>query len=331
MARPVAASVEELLAGATSRVRMTAPDAKSGATFERVEIDGARYVVKHVGWELDWIARAHGDLGPASVRVWSTGLLDRVPPEMDHAYAGAARTERGGALLLNDVGEHLVAADDSRLAEADHLAFVDALAALHATFWGWTDDAGLTPLANRFLMFSPWMLEVEEARGFPNEVPRIARDGWVRLQEVATRMGAVLRPLARDPSTLVDALAATPSTLVHGDVKLGNLGRRPDGRVVLIDWALPGQGVAGMEIAYYVAINRARVPESFTREQTIAEYRAALERRGITTSPWWERQLALGLLGMMVLLGWEKALGPPDELAWWEARVLEGAEVLAGS
>jgi hypothetical protein len=30
----------------------------------------------------------------------------------------------------------------------------------------------------------------------------------------------------------------------------------------------------------------------------------------------------------MVLLGWEKALGPPDDLAWWELRVLEGAELL---
>jgi hypothetical protein len=328
MSRPVAASIEELLAGATSRTPMTAPDAKSGATFERVEIDGARYVVKHVGWELDWIARAHGDLGPASVQVWSSGLLDRLPASIDHAYAGAARCGRGGALLLHDVGEHLVPADDTRLTEADHVAFVDALAALHATFWGWTDDAGLTPLANRFLMFSPWMLEVESARGFPTAVPRIAAEGWARLREVAPRMSAVLEPLALDPSPLVDALAATPSTLVHGDVKLGNLGRRPDGRVVLIDWALPGQGVAGMEIAYYVAINRARVPESFTREQTMAEYRAALERHGVPTSPWWERQVGLGLLGMMVLLGWEKALGPPDELAWWEARVLEGAELL---
>ncbi len=217
----------------------------------------------------------------------------------------------------------------AQLSEADHLAFVDALAALHATFWSWTDDAGLTPLANRFLMFSPWMLEVEEARGFPAAVPVIARDGWLRLRQVAPQMSAVLQPLARDPSPLVDALATTPSTLVHGDVKLGNLGRRPDGRVVLIDWALPGQGVAGMEIAYYVAINRARVPPAFTREATIAEYRAGLERRGVATAPWWDRQLALGLLGMMVLLGWEKALGPPDELAWWEARVLEGAEVLA--
>jgi hypothetical protein len=326
--RPVARSLEELLAGATSRTPMTAPDAKSGASFERVEIDGGRYVVKHVGWELDWIARAHGDLGPASVQVWSAGVLDRLPSSIDHAYAGAARIGYGGALLLHDVGEHLVPAGDSPLSEADHLAFLDALAALHAAFWGWTDDAGLTPLANRFLMFSPWMLEVEAARGFPNPVPPIARDGWARLREIASRMSAVLDALKLDPSPIVAALADTPSTLVHGDVKLGNLGRRPDGRVVLIDWALPGQGVAAMEIAYYVAINRARVPESFSREQTIEEYRAALERHGVETSPWWDRQLALGQLGIMVLLGWEKALGPPADLAWWEARVLEAADLL---
>jgi thiamine kinase-like enzyme len=141
----------------------------------------------------------------------------------------------------------------------------------------------------------------------------------------------VLDPLTRDPSPLVDAFAATPRTFVHGDVKLGNVGRTVDGRTILVDWSLPGQSHGCIELAHHLALNRARIPQSFTKEATIAEYRAALERHGIDTSPWWERQLALGLLGMMVLLGWEKALGPPDELAWWEARVLEGAEVLAGS
>ena len=27
----------------------------------------------------------------------------------------------------------------------------------------------------------------------------------------------------------------------------------------------------------------------------------------------------------MVQLGWEKALGDPEELAWWEGRALRGA------
>ena len=41
---------------------------------------------------------------------------------------------------------------------------------------------------------------------------------------------------------------------------------------------------------------------------------------GIDTTGWWERQLALSLLGIMVALGWEKALGDDAELRWWEAR-----------
>jgi hypothetical protein len=327
--RPVADSVDELLAGATSRVPMLAADSKSGASFERVVIDGERYVLKHVSPTLDWIARAYGDLGPWTVGVWSSGLLDLVPESIDHTYAGAARSGRDGAVLMHDVGPRLVPEGDTPVSESDHLAFLDDLAALHAAFWDWTDDVGLVPLPNRFLMFSPWVIECERALGFPQPVPVIARDGWLRLREVAPHLAAILGPLTLDPSPLVAALETTPRTLVHGDVKMGNLGRHADGRTILIDWALPGASFGGMELAYYLAINRARIPTGFSRETTIAEYRAALERHGIDTGPWWERQLGLSLLGIMVLLGWEKALGPPGDLAWWERRVLEGAELLA--
>ena len=308
---------------------MVAADSKSGATFERVVIAGEPYVVKHVSPDRDWIARAFGDLGPWTVLVWSSGLLDLVPDCIDHTYAGAARFGRDGAVLMHDVGPRLVPEGDTPVREADHLAHLDHLAALHARFWGWTDDIGLTPFPNRFLMFSPWIIACEEALGFPQPVPVIARDGWKRLAQLAPRASAVLEPLRRDPSPLVAALAATPMTLVHGDTKMGNLGRHPDGRTILIDWALPGQSVGCLELAHYLALNRARIPIGFRPESTIAEYRVALERHGIDTGPWWERQLGLSLLGIMVLLGWEKALGPPDDLAWWETRALEGADLLA--
>jgi hypothetical protein len=327
--RPVAGSVNELIADATSREPMVVTDSKSGATFERVVIDGEHFVVKHLSTDHDWIARAYGDLGPWSVEVWSSGLLDLVPQSIDHTYAGAARSGRSGAVLMHDVGEWMVPAGDVPVSEADHVGFLDDLAALHAAFWGWTDDVGLTPFANRFFMFSPWVIGCEERLGFPNQVPLIARTGWSRLQEVAPRAAALLAPLNLDPSPIVAALEATPGTLVHGDVKLGNLGRHADGRTILVDWALPGQSVGCMELAYYLALNRARIPPTFDRETTIGAYRAALERHGIDTGPWWERQLGLSLLGIMVLLGWEKALGPPDDLVWWEQRALEGADLLA--
>jgi hypothetical protein len=329
MTRPVASSVEELIAGATSRTSLVAADSKSGATFERVVIEGEPYVLKHISIDNDWIVRAMGDIGSFSLLVWSSGLLDRVPDCIDHTYAGVAREGRNAAVLARDVGPWLIPEGDQPISEADHVAHLDHVAALHAAFWGWTDDVGLTPFSNRFFLFSPWMIACEEQLGFPAPVPVIARDGWAKLRQVAPEAATILEPLTVDPSPLVNALADTPHTFVHGDTKMGNVGRHPDGRTILIDWALPGQSVGCLEVAHYLALNRARIPPGFSHEATISEYRAALERHGIDTSTWFEQQLALSLLGIMVLLGWEKALGSPDELAWWEQRVFEGADLLA--
>ena len=60
------------------------------------------------------------------------------------------------------------------------------------------------------------------------------------------------------------------------------------------------------------------------KEQVIADFREALERNGIVTEGWWERQLTLALLGAVVQFGWEKALGDDDELGWWCDRAGEG-------
>ena len=44
---------------------------------------------------------------------------------------------------------------------------------------------------------------------------------------------------------------AAPTTLLHGDFKLGNVGLR-DGRLVLIDWGeLTGTGPAEMDVAWF--------------------------------------------------------------------------------
>jgi thiamine kinase-like enzyme len=149
----------------------------------------------------------------------------------------------------------------------------------------------------------------------------------VRFEAVAPRdVRSLIGELRRDVSPLTEKLRATPSTFVHGDWKLGNLGVRADGRVVLVDWSYPGEGPACHELGWYLAINRARLPES--KEDSVASFRAALERHGIATAPWWETQLALCLLGTLVQFGWEKALGDADELGWWCERAREGAGAL---
>lgn len=329
--RYVAGSVEELLAGATGRTPMSTSDSKSGARFERVVIDGERYVVKHLHVDDDWIMRATGDLRCRPLTMWRSGLLDALPGCLDHAVVGAAaglgRHGWGAALLLRDVSDVLVPEGHAAVTPEEHSRFLEHMAALHARFWGWTDDVGLTPAYHRYLEFSPDVMGVEEALGRPDEVPPLVVEGWRRFTALASSGARPVLDLAREPGPLVDALAGCPQTLVHGDWKMGNLGTGGDGRTVLLDWAVPGQGCPLGDLAWYLTINRMRLPES--KEASIAAYRVALEAQGIGTTGWWDRALALALLGVLVWFGWEKVLeGPGDELSWWCDRAVEGLRLL---
>jgi hypothetical protein len=319
MPTAVAASVDELLAGATSRQPMKTADSKSGALFERVVINGEVYVVKYLHVDDDWIQRVTGDLCCRPVLAWELGVYDRLPDCIDHAVVGVAggigRNGWGAALLMRDVAEHLVPEGDEQLAVEQHLRFMDHMAALHAAFWGWEDDGVLMPPAHRYLYFSESNVATEVGRPDPDEVPQIVARGWQRFAEVASVAEPILA-LRKAPWPVIDALAQFPQTLLHGDWKLGNLGSWPDGRTILLDWATVGRGVVTSELSWYIALNRARLPIS--KEETVAAYRAGLERHGVDTDGWFDAAVDVAHLGALVQFGWEKALGDRDELAWWE-------------
>ena len=134
--------------------------------------------------------------------------------------------------------------------------------------------------------------------------------------------------LRTDSSALVAALASTPSTFVHGDWKFGNLGHAADGRTVLLDWAWAGEGKACHELAWYLALNRARLPLGHTQGVDDRRLPRRLGRHGVTTAGWFDLQLGLCLLGALVQFGWEKALGDDTELGWWCDRARAGVNLL---
>ena len=115
------------------------------------------------------------------------------------------------------------------------------------------------------------------------------------------------------------ALQAGPQTLIHGDWKLGNLGRKGS-RTILLDWDRTGEGAPLVDLAWYLSVNCDRLPES--KEDTIAAYRSALDDAGIDTGPWWDAQLAAALAGAFLQLGWSKT-GDATEFAWWSERLAE--------
>jgi len=319
--------VAELLAGATERTELAEVPGKSGATLERVVIGGQAYVLKHLDLAQDWTMRASGCLRGAPLVLWERGILARLPGCLNQPIVGAAPEPGGCALLMRDVTPWLVPATDALITLAQHTRFLRHMAALHAAFWACGRECDVVPAMHRYLELSPWMATAEAAAGSPHLVPRLVAKGWPLLAEVAPAAAAVVTPLAHDPGPLVEALAATPQTFVHSNWKLDNLGTDDAGRTVLLDWEQPGRGAPLSDLAWYLAINCRRLPQS--KEDSIAAYREALEASGIDTRPWWERQLALCLLGALVQFGWEKALGGYDEeLAWWETKAVRAAALL---
>jgi hypothetical protein len=209
-----------------------------------------------------------------------------------------------------------------------HTRYLHHMAALHAEFWGWRDDVGLTPLDIRYVVFSPRVAAAEAALGSDLLVPRVMAEGWGMISQVSPTLAGLVMPLLENPTQFLGALGQVPHTLVHGDWKGANLGSHPDGRTVLLDFGeMSGEASPLADLGWYLALNAELLPEG--KDETIATFRAALEGRGIDTSGWWESAVALEMLGTMMQFGWEKALsGPGPELAWWEERAAEGVRHL---
>ena len=319
----VASTIEELAAGATGRRPVRSSDAKSGAEFELLTIDGRSCFLKVLDAGSDWIMRVTGNTDHWEHKVWRAGIYHRFPRVIDHTIIAMALDATGGStrlgILMEDVSGSLVPPGDDVVAVETHAGFVRHMAQLHATFWGWQDTVGLCPMANRIRFFSPEViapeLSVEQVPG-----PIAAADaGWKRLAGAHPELSSFITGIHDEPAPLVDALAETPATFVSGDWKMGNLGRHADGRTVLVDQAYPGQAPGLYDLLWYAALNRMRLPES--KEATIDAYRAGLEDAGIDTTGWFERQLGLSLIAVMATFAWEKALGDAEEMAWWSAQV----------
>ena len=328
----VLSTFAEMLDGATDVRPMDDAPGKSGARLDRLTIDGDPYVVKYLDPAADWTMRASGVLGGPVVPLWTRGILGRLPDCINQPIVAVAvddhgRADRQTAVLMRDVGPLLIPAVDDPIPLSTHVQLMNHMAAFHSSFWQAGAEYDVVPVMHRYLELSPWLAIAESSIGSEHLVPQLVGRGWGLLAEVAPRADAVVTPLAWDPGPLVEALADTPQAFIHGNWKLDNLGVDTTGRTILFDWELPGLGAPLSDLAWYLAINCRRLPQS--KEAAIDTYRLALERAGIDTAPWWDRQLALCLLGALVQFGWEKALGGyDDELVWWEEKAVAGARLI---
>ena len=182
---------------------------------------------------------------------------------------------------MRDVGGCLVPPGDTVVPPGRHAGFVAHVAALATAFWGWHDGIGLTTMAQRLRFFAPDNIAAElDAAEVPGPITAAAA-GWAALPGRSPLLARLARLVHDRPEILAGPLARTPRTFLHGDWKMGNLGAHPDGRTILLDWAYPGSGPACWDLCWYLALNRARLPEP--KEAVISRFRAALEENGIGT------------------------------------------------
>ena len=138
-------------------------------------------------------------------------------------------------------------------------------------------------------------------------------------------MSEIIASVHADPDALAGSLLQRPCALVHGDLKMANLGA-DDEHVVVIDWGtLTTWAPPAVDYAWYLAVNSAAVGLPLD---------VILESVRATDAGSDDVALQLALVGALAQLGWAKALGATSDdaetrdreregLAWWSAKVRE--------
>jgi hypothetical protein len=310
--------------GITAHETPFAHEGYSGATMARVEQDGQRYVIKRASRTADWIIQMTSDHTMREAQLAASDVLVPLEPDVRSPSIAAAYDGDGFAILMRDLSHCLVPSSGPVPAETFDL-ILERVARMHAHFWENTPpvDLGWCGVRERLLFLSEPAGERLRAAGM---MEFGFASGWERFHAGAPGdVSAFVRRLHDEPAPLLSVLSAMPQTLLHNDVKTGNMAI--EGTTLwLFDWALAGIGPACMDLGWLLAVNSSRLP--WTLDETCERYaihlRAALGGR--LNDAAWRRQLAAAHLAGVLLFGWAK---DGAELDWWCERASAAADVLA--
>jgi hypothetical protein len=308
--------------------RPLAADGKSGSELECVVLaDGSRLIVKHVRPERDWIGRGTHDGGRIAT-LWHSGVFAYAPSMVEHAIVAVEPEDDGWRVIMRDVTAALFA-PGTPVSRATSRRLLHAAAAMHVAFKGPSGSlSGLCNLADLYRLFSPAAAADLRTPG-ARTIPDLIVEGWQKFPDVVPPDVVVaVRAVHADPDKFAAALLDHPTTVVHGDLKLANLGLL-DSRVVMLDWGdLTAVAPGAVDYAWYVAINAMAVDAAHDELLDDIRLAAAAEHD--------DAALRLALLGALAQLGWDMALSATDAaagdgreqeragLAWWTARARDG-------
>ena len=265
--------------------------------------------------------------------MWEAGLVGRMPPNVEHGIVAVEADEGGWDVFMRDLSACLLPTG-ARLDRAGVARVLSAVADVHDEFWGEAFPE-LCSIEDRYHLLSPRTIRRERELG--NSADALTA-GWEAFAEhVPAEIAAVMLPLIEDPTPLADLLRTCEQTLIHGDLRLDNLGFTDDG-IVLLDWgSMTGMAPPAVEFMWFLGFDALRM--DCTREEVIADF-LALYGDGVD-----ERAMDLAVVGGFVHLGCHLGLGmlgrsptmshlPGDQAAkraaadaelWWWLRAVDTA------
>jgi hypothetical protein len=328
-------------------------DGWSGASLSLLRRGGGDwFILKRDSLERDWIARATGD-GPILREAWFAAHGPPLPSPVRAPYLGAGVDGDEFGILMPDLTGVLFDWDAPiSVEELDHV--LAAIAEVHA--FPWVDDDGVVRSLGDpdFPRGGPWCPIRERITLICRaslERPGPARDavadrilpGWNAFDRLASPSAReLIAMLGDDPQPLVNVLAAQPHTLIHGDLKLANVGIAADGAVEAVDWQMVSLAPIAIEIGWFLVANTACLP--FEPNEVIRRYRTQLRKGYLDPDTGWLRGndfeddgVDAAVLVGLLLRGWRKGadaeagitlasgVSAAEDLAWWCDRAVEAA------
>jgi hypothetical protein len=302
-----------------------------------------RFVLKRDSKAQDWIARATSD-GPVLREAWFAAHGPALPSGIRAPYLGVGQDGATFGILMPDLTGVLFDWD-APIAVEQLEQVLGALADVHSGAWDaqYLDGVPWCPLRERVTLICRSSLERPgPARDAVADRLLPGWDAWDRLASPAAR--EVIASLAANPEPLLAALGSQPSTLIHGDLKLANVGIEADGSVVLVDWQMVMVAPIAVEIGWFLVSNVASLP--LPPDEVILRYRsklgfamADLEDGGgsVGELAFDEDGVDAAILVGLLLRGWRKGadakagvihasgVSAADDLAWWSERAVEAA------
>jgi hypothetical protein len=299
----------------------------SGNALERVVLaDGRVLIAKRIVPGADWIGRASADPGREGM-LFTSGVLDRLPPALDHAMVAAARDGDAWWLVMRDVSDELLD-DHSIVPREANRRLLAAVNEMWEVFWGERVECPCSP--GRAAPAGRSVARQARARR-DRPPPQAARGdvGGLRRGGGPGRRRSRCSRSSKTPRRSPPALDALRTTLLHGDIRdeqIGLAGRR----LVLLDWGLATQGHPVVDYAWHLMHSAWRIDA--THDQLWEDFRAA---RGERDDP---LAVELGMIAGLVMYGWilgHSAVIHPDpaertwgraELDWWVPRARRALE-----